>query len=314
MASGKSAFADAIGRQRPIVLDGGLATQLERQGCDIGNALWSASLLRTDTASIVDATRAFLDAGAECIGTVSYQASRQGFAALGLDRQEADRLMLLSVTLARRARDEFLLDNPGCGRKPLVAASLGPFGASLHDGSEYNGDYDADAEELTAFHKGRLELFDASDADVLALETIPSLTEAQVLADLLRRCKSPAWVSFSCRDDTRICDGSRLADAAALFRGHPTVLAVGVNCTAPQHVPSLVREIRNTLPGKAILAYPNSGEFWDATNNTWCGTVSPIDCALASLAWISAGATLVGGCCRMGPEHIAAMAKRIKGD
>lgn len=308
----KSAFAEALARPAPVLLDGGLATQLEAQGCDIGNALWSASLLTTDTQAIVDATRAYLDAGAECIATASYQASRDGFASLGLSAREADELMLLSVELAKRARDEFLAGYPNCEYVPLIAASIGPYGAALHDGSEYTGSYGVGAAELRTFHGDRLALFDNSDADVLALETIPSITEATVLDELLRSCNTPAWISFSCRDERHICDGTPVEEAARLFRDHPTVLAVGVNCTAPQYVPSLIREIRSALPDKAILAYPNSGENYDVANNAWLGTVSPLDCASAAEEWVAAGATLVGGCCRMGPEHISAMAERLK--
>ena len=261
----KAAFAATLRRPGPILLDGGLATQLEAQGCDLGNALWSALLLATDPQAIVTASRAYLDAGAECIATASYQASRGGFAALGLSAAEADSLMLLSVELAQQARDEYLADNPNCGRTPLIAASIGPYGAALHDGSEFTGSYDVDADALRAFHADRLQLFDASDADVLALETIPSLIESEVLAELLSVCRTPAWVSFSCRDERHISDGTPVEDAASLFRDHPTVLAVGINCTPPQYVVSLIGRIRKVLPDTAILAYPNSGEIFDAT-------------------------------------------------
>lgn len=314
IATPKNAFSKAIASPGPILLDGGLATQLEAQGCDIGNQLWSASLLAGNTQAIVDASRAYLDAGAECIATASYQASREGFTTLGLSASDADALMLLSVELAKCAWNEFLADNPECNRSVLIAASIGPYGAALHDGSEYTGRYDVDADKLFEFHNERLQLFDGSDADVLALETIPSLTEAKVLGELLRRCETPAWVSFSCRDEQRISDGTPLVEVAGLFRDHPTVLAVGINCTPPQYVPSLIRTIRTALPDTPILAYPNSGETYDVTTNSWSGTVSPLDCASAAESWVSAGAKLVGGCCRMGPSHIRAMATTLKGN
>ena len=309
----KAAFAAALRRPGPILLDGGLATQLEAQGCDLGNALWSASLLATNPQAIVTANRAYLDAGAECVATASYQASRGGFAGLGLSAAEADGLMRLSVELAQHARDEYLADHPNCGRVPLIAASLGPYGAALHDGSEYTGSYTAGADTLRAFHADRLQLFDESDADVLALETIPSLIESQVLAELLSACRTPAWISFSCHDEQHISDGTPLEDAASLFLDHPTVLAVGINCTPPQYVVPLIGRIQKVLSDMAILAYPNSGETYDATENSWSGTVSPLDCAAAAQHWVAAGAKIVGGCCRMGPEHISAMARRIKG-
>lgn len=290
-----------------MLLDGGLATQLEAQGCDIGNLLWSASLLQTNPDAIVEATRAYLDAGAECVATASYQASREGFATLGLSADEADSLMRLSVDLAVRARDEFLAANSSIENVPLIAASIGPYGAMLHDGSEYSGKYGVTAVTLREFHETRLKLFDESDVDVLALETIPSRLEAEVLAELLVDCDKPAWIGFSCSDDAHISDGTPVTDVVALFKDHPTVVAVGVNCTPPQYVPELVRKIRVAAPEKAVIAYPNSGEAYCVEDNSWSGTVTPGDCATAALEWVDAGATIVGGCCRMGPEHIRAI-------
>lgn len=307
----KTAFIEALQRSAPILLDGGFATQLEAQGCDINNALWSASVLLNDPQEIVVASRAYLDVGAQCIATASYQASREGFAQLGLNATDADALMLRSVELAAQARREFLTDNDDCEYAPMIAASIGPYGAMLHDGSEYTGVYAANAGQLWSFHEQRLALFDNSDVDVLALETIPAMAEAEVLGDLLRGCKTPAWVSFSCRDGHHISDGTPIADVAQLYRDHPTVLAVGINCTPPQHTLSLIEEIQRAVPNVAILAYPNSGESYNVTDGSWSGTVAPVDCAAAAEDWIATGAKLVGGCCRMGPEHIKAMSCRI---
>jgi homocysteine S-methyltransferase len=303
--SGKTAFTDLLKRRKAVLLDGGLATQLEVQGCDIGNDLWSASLLQANPAAIVLAHKAYLDAGADCIATASYQASREGYAKLGVSASDADALILLSVRLARNAREEAQSD-------AAIAASLGPYGAMLHDGSEYHGDYGVASNALHEFHASRLEVLDDSDADVLALETIPSFQEAQVLADLLRDCKTPAWISFSCNDEQHVCDGTPIVDVAALFAEHPTVVAVGVNCTPPQYVASLVRIIKGVLPQKHVVAYPNSGEVYNPVDNSWSGTVTPVDVAAAAVEWVNAGATIVGGCCRMGPEHIEAIGRVIR--
>ncbi len=305
------AFVERLRRGSPLLLDGGLATQLESQGCDIGNALWSASLLIENPQSIVDASRAYLDAGAECIGTASYQASREGFAVRGLSPAESDQLMLRSVELARQAREEFLAANPQVVVAPLIAASMGPYGAMLHDGSEYRGDYGVSAERLREFHATRLRLFDAADVDVLALETIPSMLEAEVLVDLLRDCETPAWVSFSCSDGAHISDGTPIEDAARLFAGHPVVAAVGINCTPPQYAAELVRRIASAVPNKAVVAYPNSGEAYSVEDNSWHGTSTPVDYAKAATEWITAGASIIGGCCRTGPTHIREMRDAI---
>ncbi len=295
-----TAFSRLLMTERPVLLDGGLATELEAQGLDIGNPLWSAALLQDDPEAIVKAHCAYIAAGAQCIETASYQASYEGFVANGLSGPQAEKLMRLSIDLAMRARDD-------CRADVAIAASLGPYGAMLHDGSEYRGDYRADEGELRAFHRKRIASFDTPDVDVVALETIPSMPEARVLDALLRDCKTPAWISFSCRDEQHICDGTPLADAAALFQQHPTVAAIGINCTPPQFVPALIGILREAVPDKAIIAYPNSGETYHAGDNRWTGTVTPGDCASAAAEWVRAGAKFVGGCCRMGPSHIAAM-------
>lgn len=276
-----------------MIIDGGLATQLEAQGCDINNPLWSASVIRSDPQAIIDAHRAYLEAGAEIITTASYQAT------------DAE-LLRRSVELALQARDEFEAHS---GRHALVAASIGPYGAVLSDGSEYRGDYAIDADELHDFHRGRLQLLDASGADLLACETIPSLTEAVVLGKLLRDAHLPSWISFSCRDGESINDGTLIEEAVDLFRDHPRVLAVGINCTPPQYVLALIERIHAVLPGKAIIVYPNSGETFDAGSKTWSGTVTANDWAVAAQTWVSAGAAIIGGCCRTGPAHIRAIAR-----
>lgn len=305
-------IAVALAKGGPIILDGGLATQLEAQGHDISTDLWSAELLRTDPQAIIDAHRAFLDAGADCIISASYQASRQGLMSLGISACEADELIASSVVLADTARRQYLGSSTGPIREIYVAASIGPYGAVLHDGSEYTGDYDATPDEILAFHEPRFKLLDKAGADVLACETIPNMDEAMVLRDLLADAETPAWVSFACRDAESISDGTSLYDAASLFAGHPKVLAVGINCTAPQYAPGLIGQLQAAVPDKAIIVYPNSGETYEVSDNSWYGTVTPIECGQAGLAWRKAGAVLIGGCCRMGPEHITAMREQLR--
>ena len=301
-------FAALLENDRPLLIDGGLATQCEAMGHNIDGDLWSAALLQNNPRAIVDASRSYLDAGANIITTASYQASRQGLMATGLSAAGADELIVSSVTLAQQARDEFLRDNPDTGRTPLIAASIGPYGAMLHDGSEYTGAYDVTEQELSAFHRDRLELLDAAGPDLLACETLPAALEAKVLCDLLRSVQSPAWISFSCKDEKHLCDGAALSEVATLFRDHPTVQAVGVNCVQPHLVVPLIEILRSAAPDKAIVVYPNSGEIYRAEDNSWSGTVSGLQCERSAQEWIDAGANLVGGCCRIGPEQIAAMA------
>ena len=305
---------DALIAAAPVLLDGGLATELEAQGHDISGVLWSAMLLHTKPQAIIDAHRAYLDAGAEIIISASYQASRAGFHQLGIAADAADALIASSVSLARQACDEYLKENPGARRRRFVAASVGPYGAVLGDGSEYTGDYGVSKAVLRDFHAQRMQILDQSGADVLACETIPSLAEAEVLADLLVDARTPAWISFACRDETAIADGTLVEDVAALFQDHPGVIAVGINCTSPQYVAQLIERFVAAAPNKSILAYPNSGERYEASDNSWSGVVTETDFAAASQVWLDAGATLVGGCCRVGPAHIAAMAESMRCD
>ncbi|HZW59489.1 MAG TPA: homocysteine S-methyltransferase [Woeseiaceae bacterium] len=306
-------FEHALANRRPVRLDGGLATELEAQGHDIGTHLWSAALLKSDPAAIVAAHRAFLEAGADVIISASYQASVEGFATLGVGERDAEALIASSVDLALTARRQYLEAHPERQRRPMVAASVGPYGAALHDGSEYSGDYDVDDAGLRAFHERRLSLLDLTDADLLACETIPNRREAAVLCDLLAHARLPAWVSFCCRDERCISDGTPLREVCALFRDHPRVLALGVNCTAPGYVSSLIGEIRAAAPAKAVVVYPNSGETYDSATNAWSGDASTAACADFARDWHAAGARLIGGCCRIGPRQIAAMHHGLPG-
>lgn len=296
-------FIDRLSGGTPLILDGGLATQLEAQGHDLSGALWSARLLRSDPDAIVAAHRAFLDAGADVVISASYQASRAGFHQVGVDAATADGLIASSVELVRRAIGEYEAANPGSGPH-YAAASIGPYGAVLADGSEYTGDYGISRDVLKRFHAERLALMDAARADVLACETIPSQDETAVLAGLLEDVTTPAWVSFCCRDGERIADGTPLADVAAMFRDHPRVVALGVNCTAPSHIGSLIPILREAAPDKAVVVYPNSGERYRADDSTWRGDADADGFAGAAQAWREAGAMLIGGCCRVGPDMI----------
>jgi len=300
-------FAQMLTLERTIVLDGGLATQLESMGFDIDGDLWSAKLLDSNPQAIIDAHRAYLDAGADCIISASYQASRRGFMAMGKSASEADELIASAVMLAIAARDQYVRDNPSTDLSPLAAASVGPYGATVHDGSEYTGKYDVSRDELRSFHAERLAVLDQCGADVLAVETIPNILEAEVLVDLLAEAKTPAWVSFACRDDANLSDGTPLSIAAKLYADHPTVLAVGINCTPPAFATSLIQALRRAVPNKAILAYPNSGETYHSSDNSWSGTACDFDNAFNVRDWQGAGAKLIGGCCRTGPENISAI-------
>lgn len=299
----------------PVVLDGGLATELERQGHDLNHKLWSARLLLTNPGAIRNAHRAYLEAGAMCISTASYQASIPGLAAVGIQESQAKKLLMDSVSIAQQAVSDFLGRPWKQGEidRPIVAASIGPYGAFLADGSEYRGNYGVSLDELHNFHAERLEVIRQAQPDLLACETIPSAQEAAVLRDLLAESSDVmAWVSFSCIDGEHICDGTSIQECAALFENCPQVFAIGLNCTAPRYVRSLIEKIRVAAPTKHVVVYPNSGQVYNAQSRIWTGPTSAADFGELSKEWLDAGATLIGGCCQTGPEHVRAIREAIR--
>ena len=285
-----------------VVLDGGLATELERRGADLKDPLWSARVLVEDPDAIRGVHEAYFEAGADVAISASYQATFEGLAGREIERADAARLMRRSVELAREA----------ASGGQVVAASVGPYGAMLGNGAEYTGDYDKDEDELVEFHVPRIEALAEAGPDVFAVETIPSFVEAGALVRALERVPEiPAWVSFSCRDGGHVCDGTPIATAVEVVAAAPGVVAVGVNCTSPLHVELLVETISATTE-KPVLCYPNRGSFWDPMRKAW--TDPPRQDArppLRPLAWKEAGASLIGGCCGTTPDDIAAIAAAL---
>jgi homocysteine S-methyltransferase len=281
-----------------------MATELESRGADLNHALWSAKLLKENPAMIKQVHYDYLVAGADVITTASYQASFEGFASNGYTADEAIELMQLSVQLAFEAREE-AMKVLSQKQKPVIAASVGPYGASLADGSEYRGNYGISIDDLKSFHRKRMKVLIEKGADILACETIPCLDEAIALKELLTEFPGvQAWISFSCKDERHLSSGERFADAAKVLEESAAVIAVGVNCTAPQHIESLVK-IAAENTGKYILVYPNKGEVYDAVSKCWLpaagGHSHFIDDAKV---WYAAGAKIIGGCCRTTPADI----------
>jgi len=284
-----------------LVADGGLATELEARGNDVSGSLWSARLLVDAPEQVRDVHLAFFRAGAVIATSASYQASFEGFARAGLGRREAAGLMRRSVGLARAARDGMA----GDGRARWVAASVGPYGAVLADGSEYRGRYGLSVRELAAWHRPRLEVLAGAGPDVLALETVPDVDEAEALVAVIGGLGIPAWLSYSVAGG-RTRAGQRLSEAFAVAAAVPEVVAVGVNCCAPSEVPAAIAAARE-VTGKPVIVYPNSGEEWDARRRAWAGRSGYS--AGQPGQWIAAGAQIAGGCCRVRPADIAVIAR-----
>jgi len=289
------------------ILDGGLASELEYQGARIDTPLWSAQVLEDEPEILRAVHRAYIEAGAQCIATCSYQVSRMGYLEVGLTAERADAALLRSVELARSVVAEFP------DRRVLVAGSLGPFGAALHNGGEYHGNYDCSYADLVRFHRERIEVFAQATGkqrpDLLAFETFPSLEEVRAVGEALAPWPElGAWFSFSCCDAKHVSHGEGVAECAALVASFPQTVAVGVNCVPPKWIPALIAELR-AASDKPVMVYPNSGECWDAANRCWTGVTDPADFGAQAAEWFRSGAQIVGGCCRTRPAHIRAVAR-----
>ena len=323
-------IAERLAAQDVLVLDGAFATELEARGLSVNDPLWSAKAIFERPALVQEVHLDYLRAGADIVTSASYQATVEGFMKKGFTAEQAAVLIVRSVELAREARDIYCLESLAdeyhaqeargeertarqSSRKeePLVAASVGPYGAYLADGSEYRGDYGVDEDALTAFHAERLALLAEATPDLLACETLPCLAEARAIVRVMREKEIdiPAWFSFSCRDGVHISDGTPIAACARYLNGVPEAVAVGVNCTAPQYVEDLIRAIRRETD-KPVVVYPNSGEAYDASDKSWHGSAE--DFAAGARRWRAAGARLIGGCCRTSPRDIAGIAAWAK--
>ncbi|MET9390618.1 homocysteine S-methyltransferase [Streptomyces sp. NPDC006624] len=282
-----------------VVLDGGLSNQLESAGHDLSDELWSARLLAERPEAVTEAHLAYFRAGADVAITASYQATFEGFARRGIDHDRAAELMALSVELAREAARRARVPRP-----LWVAASAGPYGAMLADGSEYRGRYGLTVDELERFHRPRLEVLAAACPDVLALETVPDADEAAALLRAVRGLGVPAWLTYSVAGG-RTRAGQPLEEAFAPASDADEIIAVGVNCCAPEDVDAAA-SVASRVTGKPVVVYPNSGETWNATTRTWTGSSSFTSDQVKG--WQQAGARLIGGCCRVGPGAISGIA------
>ena len=303
-------FTPFLEKHQVVVLDGALATELERRGADLRDPLWSAKLLLENPDLIRQVHHDYYVAGADVATSASYQATLQGLRQRGLDHAQGAAVLRLSVNLAQQARNLFWqIDANRQGRlKPLVAASIGSYGAYLHDGSEYRGDYGLSVQQLIDWHRPRMEILAECGADLIACETVPCLAEGEALVKLLSEFPQiPAWLSFSCRDERHLCHGEAFVEAIHLANDAATIVAAGVNCTPPRLIDGLLASVVGSAH-KPLVVYPNGGESWDAARRCWHGITPDADWRECAKRWHRAGARLIGGCCRTTPDTIRQIA------
>ena len=315
----KAGLDEILKKEKIMVIDGSMSTPLERMGADLNDSLWTAKVLREQPELIKKVHMDYLKAGADCGITASYQATVPGLVAKGMSVSEAENIIASSVTVFLEARDEWWRsEGKAAGREyPLCLASVGPYGAYLADGSEYRGNYKISDEELRKFHRRRMEILKDAGADMFLIETIPSRREALVCADLAEELETGYWISYSCMNGTRINEGDPIRDCVGeLVKDHPGLKMVGVNCTDPKFIVSLIREIKSGLEdaGKDLPAavYPNSGEKYDPETKAWTRAGEGLAFGAYAFEYMKAGASAVGGCCTTVASHIRQVAEARK--
>jgi homocysteine S-methyltransferase len=276
-----------------LLLDGGLSTALEQLGNTLNTSLWSGELLKSHPDQIRAAHKLFTDAGAEILITSSYQVTYPGCLMLGWTKGEVHAALIASTELARFPNVK-------------VAASIGPYGAFLADGSEYRGNYGLSVEELKEFHRERLFTLISTKPDFLAFETVPEITEARAYIELMQECGSqiPFWISFSCKSESELCSGESFADAVQIVNNSSNAFGIGIKCTAPHLISPLLKSASSKIP---YIVYANSGRTWDAFAKKWDGSGNLVFDSRLIQEWRALGASIIGGCCGVGPSDIAAL-------
>ena len=307
----KASLEYILEKNQIMVIDGSMSTALEKMGADLNNDLWTAMVLAKQPELVKQVHINYFKAGADCGITCSYQATIPGLMKHGFTQEEAEEMIARSVKLFLEARDEWWqTEGEAAGRAyPLCLAGIGPYGAYLANGSEYKGHYGVSDNVLHDFHRRRMEILYKAGADILLIETQPSLKEALIEAEIAEDLGADYWISFSCMDEAHICEGDRIANCAkALSEDHPHLKMIGVNCTKPEYIASLVKELKSAtdLP---IAVYPNSGEIYNPIDKTWTHSPFALDFEEYALSYMQAGASAVGGCCTTVEKHVEQVVK-----
>lgn len=295
-----------------IIIDGALASELQRRGCDLNDSLWSAKVLIEQPDLIRQVHYDYFKAGADCATTASYQASPLGFAKKGISLDESIRLIKKSVELAQQAKEQYL-DQIGKNKPLFIAGSVGPYGAYLADGSEYTGNYQLSEDEFIKFHQIRIQALIDAKADILACETLPNFAEIKALVKVLKQYPSmTAWFSFTLKDANHLSDGTSLKEVIDYLNNVDQVVSVGINCIALEEVTAALTVLQ-TLTRKPLIVYPNSGEQYDPTTKQWHKNHQH-NCTFKNQlpTWLKLGAKLIGGCCQTTPKDIAEIADYLK--
>jgi homocysteine S-methyltransferase len=290
-----TAFLQRLSDPRPILLDGATGTELERRGVDTSTPIWSAMAL-IDAPKIVEQVhRDYLDAGAEIIVTNTFRTHRRNLEKVGLG-EEAGRLTTLAVAIAQKAVRE-------SGKQAFVAGSMAP----LED--SYSTDKPHPREVYLQEHGEMARNLAAAGVDLLLIETMKDIVEAEIAAKAAKSTGLPFGLSFICKPDANLLSGESLADAVKAVEKHQPNF-IGINCTAADSLDKTLRQLRG-LTALTIAVYANTQHTEDYLHWDEIEGSEPQAYARLAEAWLAAGAQLVGGCCGTRPEHIAALASLI---
>ncbi len=290
-----------------IIIDGGFATELEKKDFDLKDRLWSAKIIAEAPDAVRDVHLSYLNAGADCIITSSYQATVPGFISAGYSRSEAIALIWKSVKIASDAVKIFHDSSPDMSKRPepFIAASAGCYGSFLADGSEYRGDYHLDVNGYKNFHRERVDILADAGAEIIAFETFPCMEEAAAVAELMEEYSDLSyWIVFTIRDAFHTNHGDDFKECIRSLQGRKNLAASGVNCSPPELIIPVLDSLDAELK-KRLVVYPNSGEHYHTDCSCWQDDPTASDYRKLSEEWYSRGARLIGGCCRTGPSDIA---------
>jgi S-methylmethionine-dependent homocysteine/selenocysteine methylase len=270
-----------------LLLDGATGTELNRRGIDTGLPLWSANALITDTGLNVlrQVHLDYLNAGADIITTNTFRTNRRVLVGKGFSANE---LTLRAVATAREAVAEF-------GKSALVAGSL----SSLEDC--YRPDLVPPAEDCLAEHSERIQHLVEGGVDLLLIETMNSIREAVIAAEIATATGLPTWVSFVCDERGRILSGESLTQAAEKLLPLG-VKALGVNCMPAHTIAQPLTELR-AICGEEfpLMAYGNIGHVDDEQGWVNTDSTNPEGYLEHAQSW---PAQIIGACCGSTPAHI----------
>ena len=295
-----------------VILDGANGTELQRLGARMDDGVWCARALADAPDLVREVHRRYIDAGADVITTNSYSATREAMQRYGL-AEHFEAWNRCSVRLAREARDR-----SSRADSVVVAGSVSTYGL-----------FDAlDLETMSDHFRAQGEILVDEGVDLLILETLASpVRTIKAAVGATRGLGVPVWVSVSCLRDREV-GAVMLGVEESVEASHVTqtygplaesvreIMAVGGSAVLMMHsvrdvTEDAVKVMRAAWPG-AVGAYPNAG-YWSRPNWNFVDQVSAQEYLADARRWIDAGATIVGGCCGVGVEHIRTLAEGLRG-